>query len=66
MLKNDEYQVGNIVSVKKQHPCGSKEWEILRLGMDIKLKCCGCGRIVMIQRAKFNRIAQKIRGNVVK
>lgn len=60
MLKNDAYTTGDIVRVKKQHPCGSREWEILRVGMDIKLKCCGCGRIVMLPRVKFNRVAQKI------
>jgi len=62
MLKNDEYSVGDIVQVKKEHPCGSREWHILRVGMDIRLKCCGCGRTVMIVRTKFNRMAQKIVG----
>ena len=37
-----EYQVGDIVRTKKQHPCGSKLWEITRIGVDFKLKCCGC------------------------
>ena len=66
MLKNEEYAVGDIIQVKKQHPCGSKEWEILRVGMDIRMKCCGCGRIVMLPRVKFNRIAQKNTINMVK
>jgi len=59
MLKNDAYDVNDIVQVKKQHPCGSNEWKILRLGMDIKLQCCGCERIVMMPRAKFNKIARR-------
>jgi len=59
MLKNDDYEVGDIVRVKKQHPCGAKEWEILRVGMDIKIQCCGCGRTIMLPRPKFNRMAQK-------
>ena len=35
-------EVGNIVKLKKQHPCGSKEWEVLRVGADFRLKCMGC------------------------
>lgn len=44
------YEVGDIVTLKKQHPCGSKEWEILRVGADFRLKCKGCGHQVMMQR----------------
>ena len=47
-----EYQIGDIVQTKKQHPCGSKLWEITRVGVDFKLKCLGCGHIVMIERPK--------------
>ena len=47
-----EYQVGDIVKVKKQHPCGSKLWEITRVGVDFKLKCKGCGHVIMIERPK--------------
>ena len=38
-----EYEVGDIVKLKKKHPCGSSEWEILRVGADFRLKCMGCG-----------------------
>ena len=38
-----QYEVGDIVKLKKQHPCGSSEWEILRVGADFRLKCTGCG-----------------------
>ena len=38
-----DYEVGDIVRLKKQHPCGSSEWEILRVGADFRLKCTGCG-----------------------
>ena len=56
-----EYQIGNIVQTKKQHPCGSKLWEITRVGVDFKLKCLGCGHIVMIERPKaLKMIVQKI------
>lgn len=45
-----EYQVGDIVTLKKQHPCGSRQWEILRVGADFRLKCQGCGHQIMIAR----------------
>ena len=44
------YEVGDIVKLKKQHPCGSSEWEILRVGADFRLKCLGCGHQVMLAR----------------
>ena len=51
----DKFDLGDIVEMKKQHPCGSKEFEVIRLGADIKIKCVGCGRIVMLPRVKFKR-----------
>ena len=45
-----EYQVGDIVTLKKQHPCGSRHGEILRVGADFRLKCQGCGHQIMIAR----------------
>ena len=45
-------ELGDTVIMKKPHPCGSKEFEITRLGVDYKLRCCGCGREVMIPRIK--------------
>lgn len=47
-----EYNIGDIVKLKKQHPCGSKLWELTRIGVDFKLKCCGCGHIVTVERSK--------------
>lgn len=44
------YEVGDIVKLKKPHPCGSQEWEILRVGADFRLKCMGCGHMVMVTR----------------
>ena len=43
-------QVGEIIRMKKKHPCGANEWEILRIGMDFRLRCAGCGREVMVPR----------------
>ena len=48
-----EFNVGDIVRMKKPHPCGSSNWEITRTGMDFGLRCCGCGHHVMIPRTKF-------------
>lgn len=48
----NEYKIGDIVETKKQHPCGSKLWEITRIGVDFKLKCQGCGHVIMMDREK--------------
>ena len=45
-----EYNIGDIVRTKKTHPCGSKLWEITRVGVDFKLKCLGCGHVVVLER----------------
>lgn len=51
-----DYQVGDIVKLKKQHPCGSRLWEITRVGVDFKLKCLGCDHVIMIERPKALRM----------
>lgn len=48
-----DINVGDIVTTKKQHPCGSNRFEVLRTGLDYKLRCCGCGREIMIPRIKI-------------
>ena len=53
------YQVGDRVITRKPHPCGGREWEIVRVGSDIKIKCLSCGRIVMLPRQDFERAAKK-------
>ena len=53
-----EYEVGDIVKLKKQHPCGSQEWEILRVGADVRLKCMGCGHQVMTERKMVEKNAR--------
>ena len=58
MIEN--FDLGNIVEMKKQHPCGNKEFEVIRLGADIKIRCTGCGRIIMIPRSKFQKDVKKI------
>ena len=54
------YELGTKVVMKKQHPCGSNEWEITRLGADIKIKCLNCNRTVLIPRIEFNKKVKKI------
>ena len=51
----DKYAVGDIVKLKKPHPCGSSEWEILRVGADFRLKCMGCGHQVMVKRTRVEK-----------
>lgn len=45
-----EYGIGDIIKLKKRHPCGSFEWEVLRTGADFRLRCAGCGHQVMVSR----------------
>ena len=54
------YEIGDVVRMKKKHPCGSDLWKITRTGMDFGMKCEGCGHTVMIPRAKFERMARAI------
>jgi len=55
-----EYEVGDIVKLKKPHPCGSFEWEILRVGADFRLKCAGCGHQVMLPRRQVEKSTKKV------
>lgn len=54
------YDLGDIVMMKKPHPCGANEWKIIRMGADIKIKCMGCGHIVMLTRRDFEKRLKKI------
>lgn len=56
----ENFELGDIIQMKKQHPCGSFEFEVTRVGADVKIKCTGCGRIIMVPRAKFVKAAKKI------
>ena len=55
-----EYRLGSVVTMKKDHPCGANEWEVTRLGADIKIKCINCGRSIMLPRIDFNKKLKKI------
>jgi len=56
VLLNMEYEVGNIVKTKKIHPCGSDLWRLDRVGVDFKLKCQGCGHVIVLERQKALKI----------
>ena len=55
-----QYEVGDIVKLKKKHPCGSFEWEILRVGADFRLKCQGCGHQINGGTKDCRKKTQKI------
>ena len=54
-------QCGDILTLKKKHPCGSDRWEVLRIGADFKLKCLGCGREIMDTRQKIEKQIKTVR-----
>ena len=57
-----QYEINDIVRMKKKHPCGSDTWKIIRTGMDFGIKCMGCGHFVMMPRVKFVKMAREIIG----
>lgn len=59
-MTNQAYDLNDIVEMKKQHPCGENRWEIIRMGADIRIKCLGCGQLVMMSRREFNRKIKKV------
>lgn len=58
-MKNN-YELGSIVEMKKNHPCGCNKFEIIRVGVDIKIKCTNCGRAIMLPRVEFNKKIKKV------
>ena len=56
----EEIRLGDVVQMRKAHPCGSDQWKVIRIGADIKIKCLGCGRIVMLERAVFVKRRKKV------
>lgn len=59
-MVDKNFDLHDIVEMKKQHPCGTNRWEIIRLGMDIRIKCQGCNHSVLIPRKEFTRKLKKI------
>lgn len=58
------YEVGDTVKLKKKHPCGSFEWEILRVGADFRLKCTGCGHQVMMARRIVEKSTKELKKKI--
>ena len=58
-MKNN-YKLNDYVIMKKQHACGTNEWQIIRTGVDIKIKCVNCGREIMMDRLEFERKLKKV------
>lgn len=56
-----QFEIGDIIKLKKKHPCGSFEWEVLRVGADFRLKCKGCGHQIMIARKLVEKNVKEIR-----
>ncbi|NLJ56788.1 MAG: DUF951 domain-containing protein [Firmicutes bacterium] len=54
------YKLGQIVRMRKAHPCGGELWRIIRIGMDFRIKCLKCGRSVLLPRARFERKVKEI------
>nr|WP_088840751.1 DUF951 domain-containing protein [Listeria sp. ILCC797] len=55
-----DFGLNDIVEMKKPHPCGENKFQIIRMGMDIRIKCVGCGHSVMLPRREFERKVKKI------
>lgn len=58
-----DIKVGDVLRMKKEHPCGSSEWEVLRTGIDFRLKCLGCGHMIMIPRKQAEKNIREIKSN---
>ncbi len=59
-MANQSYELNSVVEMKKPHACGVNRWEIIRLGADIRIKCLGCGQLVLMPRREFNRKMKKV------
>lgn len=59
-MERKQFELGDIVQMKKPHPCGTNEMEIIRMGMDIRIKCVGCKHSVLIPRVKFEKNMKKV------
>ena len=60
MVNRKEFELNDIVEMKKPHPCGENKWKIIRMGMDIRIKCCCCDHSVLIPRKEFVKKMKKV------
>lgn len=59
-MVDKNYELRDIVEMKKQHPCGVNRWQVIRMGADIRIKCEGCGQLVLMPRREFERKMKKV------
>ncbi len=59
-MEEKTFGINDLVEMKKQHPCGTNRWKIIRMGMDIRIKCEGCQHSVIIPRKEFSRKMKKV------
>ncbi|WP_096438004.1 DUF951 domain-containing protein [Alteribacter populi] len=59
-MSEKTFDLHDVVEMKKQHPCGENRWKIIRMGMDIRIKCLGCDHSVMIPRKEFTKKLKKV------
>ena len=59
-MNNNDYKLNDKELLRKKHPCGGFEWEIIKLGADIKIRCTTCGRVIFVPRIDFNKKIKKI------
>ena len=57
---SDRFAVGDVIRLKKKHPCGSSQWEVLRVGADFRLKCMGCQHQVMVPRRLVEKNVREV------
>lgn len=62
-MKHQDIRVGDVITMKKKHPCGSDTWEVLRVGADFRLQCTGCAHQMMLPRTKVEKACKKIANN---
>lgn len=59
-MKSKDFSLNDIVEMKKQHPCGENRWKIIRMGADIRIKCLGCDRSILLPRNEFAKKMKRI------
>lgn len=59
-MERKSFQLNDIVELKKAHPCGTNRWKIIRMGMDIRVKCLGCEHSVLLPRSRFEKRLKKV------
>lgn len=59
-MERKQFALGDIVQMKKQHPCGTNAWKVIRMGMDIRIKCTGCQHSVLMPRLEFEKKMKKV------